>query len=100
VYREKQREYDATYNVKHGRVQNPGARRKHEPAARLSIGPFTRWLRTTFASHAEAYTATGIDDSAMIRYYNGTQPFVSIETVEKALIAMGGNLNELYPLDA
>jgi len=97
-YLEKQREYNATYNEKSGRVQNPGIRRKPEVATTLPCEPFTEWLQKTFDTVGEAYNTTGIDSSAMSRYYNGSQPGVSIETVERALLSVGAHIDEVYPV--
>lgn len=84
-----------------------GARlhRAKRTVATVPAGPFAEWLRTTIADHPHGIKGvaltTRIEERVLRRVIKGEQDNVSIDTVDRALLAEGtADIGDLYPLAA
>ena len=63
----------------------------------LDAAPLRQVLKRKFDSAGDAWRATNIERSLIEKVWNGKKLYITVDTADKACIALGKHLDEIYP---
>jgi transcriptional regulator with XRE-family HTH domain len=65
----------------------------------VPAAPFVAWLRTLGTTRLEIAHACGLSSESVNQYLIGRHQYVRLDTVDRACLYAGADLNDLYPLE-
>ena len=65
----------------------------------VAAAPLRQLLRRNFKTPVDAMAATNLERSLVERVWSGKKPYVTLDTADKACIALGKHLDEIYPFE-
>ena len=77
----------------------PRPKRRYTSVMLLDAAPLRQVLKRKFDSAGDAWRATNIERSLIEKVWNGKKPFITLDTADKACIALNIHLDEVYPFE-